>query len=116
VVLHAKHSSPFSNVQAISARLWGSGFLPGKHAGVSFRPQGDPVLYLHDAPGIPRELRQNPFDRDDLGEAMRSLPPREVDLSHPAGRKAFDELIGAQAIRRLILFLIAGHVVPTTLP
>ena len=30
VVLHAKHSSPFSNVQAISARLWGSGFLDRK--------------------------------------------------------------------------------------
>jgi uncharacterized protein (DUF1501 family) len=58
VVLHAKHSSPFSNVQAISARLWGSGFLPGKHAGVSFRPQGEPVLYLNDAPGVPRELRR----------------------------------------------------------
>jgi uncharacterized protein (DUF1501 family) len=62
VVLHAKHSSPFSNVQAISARLWGSGFLPGKHAGVSFRPQGDPVLYLNDAPGIPRELRRSMLD------------------------------------------------------
>ena len=62
VVLHAKHSSPFSNVQAISARLWGSGFLPGKHAGVSFRPQGDPVLYLSDAPGIPRELRRTMLD------------------------------------------------------
>src|SRR5258706_1128201 len=62
VVLHAKHTSPFSNVQAISARLWGSGFLPGKHAGVSFRPQGDPVLYLNDAPGIPRELRRRMLD------------------------------------------------------
>ena len=62
VVLHAKHTSPFSNVQAISARLWGSGFLPGKHAGVSFRPSGDPVLYLNDAPGIPRELRRSMLD------------------------------------------------------
>jgi hypothetical protein len=62
VVLHAKHSSPFSNVQAISARLWGSGFLPGRHAGVSFRSAGDPVLYLNDAPGIPRELRREMLD------------------------------------------------------
>lgn len=62
VVLHAKHSSPFSNVQAISTRLWGSGFLPGKHAGVALRPQGDPVLYLNDAPGIPRELRRRMLD------------------------------------------------------
>ncbi len=62
VVLHAKHSSPVSNVQAISARLWGAGFLPGRHAGVSFRAQGDPVLYLNDAPGIPRELRRTMLD------------------------------------------------------
>jgi hypothetical protein len=62
VVLQAKHSSPLSDVQAISSRLWGSGFLPGKHAGVSFRTQGDPVLYLNDAPGIPRELRRQMLD------------------------------------------------------
>ncbi len=62
VVLHAKHTSPFSNVQAISSRLWGSGFLPGQHAGVSLRPQGDPVLYLNDAPGIPRDLRRRMLD------------------------------------------------------
>ena len=69
VVLHAKHSSPFSNVQAISSRLWGSGYLPGKHAGVSMRTQGDPVLYLNDAPGIPRELRRRMLDG--LGELNR---------------------------------------------
>ncbi len=28
-------------VQAISARLWSSGYLPGEHAGVSFRTAGD---------------------------------------------------------------------------
>jgi hypothetical protein len=57
VVLHASHSSPYSNVQAISARLWGAGFLPGKFAGVDLRAKGDPVLYLKDAPGISREMR-----------------------------------------------------------
>ena len=62
VVLHARHTSPFSNVQAISSRLWGSGFLPGQHAGVSFRGQGDPVLFLNDAPGVPRELRRRMLD------------------------------------------------------
>ena len=32
--------------QALYSRLWGSGFLPSTHAGVAFRAQGDPVLYL----------------------------------------------------------------------
>jgi Protein of unknown function (DUF1501) len=62
VVLHATHSSPFSNVQAISARLWGAGFLPGKYAGVALRAKGDPVLFLKDAPGISREMRHKMID------------------------------------------------------
>ena len=62
VVLHARHSSPHSNVQAISSRLWGSGFLPGKHAGVALRSAGDPVLFLKDAPGISRENRRQMLD------------------------------------------------------
>ena len=62
VVLHATHSNPGSNVQAISARLWGTGFLPGKHAGVSLRAKGDAVLYLKDAPGISRHLRREMLD------------------------------------------------------
>jgi hypothetical protein len=34
-------------IQAISARLWSSGYLPGEHAGVSFRSQGDPILFIN---------------------------------------------------------------------
>jgi uncharacterized protein (DUF1501 family) len=62
VVLHAKHSSPFANVQAISSRLWGSGYLPGKYSGVALRSLGDPVLFLQDSPGVPRELRRSMLD------------------------------------------------------
>jgi len=62
VVLHAQHSNPGSNVQAISSRLWGSAFLPGKHAGVSLRSGVDPVLFLKDSAGIPRELRRKMLD------------------------------------------------------
>ncbi|NWK57160.1 DUF1501 domain-containing protein [Verrucomicrobiaceae bacterium N1E253] len=62
VVLHAYHTNPKSNVQAISSGLWGSGFLPGEHAGVSLRGKGDPVLYLKNAPGISREMRRSMLD------------------------------------------------------
>jgi uncharacterized protein (DUF1501 family) len=62
VVLHAKHTSPHSNVQAISSRLWGAGTLPGKYAGVSLRSLGDPVLFLKDSPGIPPEMRRSMLD------------------------------------------------------
>jgi hypothetical protein len=49
-------------VQAISARLWSSGFLPGHHAGVSLRTAGDPILYINDPPGVPREVRRQTLD------------------------------------------------------
>lgn len=62
VVLHATHSSPYSNVQAISSRLWGSGYLPGKYAGVDLRSKGDPVLFLEDSAGVPREMRRSMLD------------------------------------------------------
>ncbi|MEY3395081.1 MAG: hypothetical protein RL346_1317 [Verrucomicrobiota bacterium] len=62
VVLHAKHTSPYANVQAISSRLWGSAFLPGKYSGVALRSLGDPVLFLKDSPGVPRELRRSMLD------------------------------------------------------
>ncbi|MGA0845831.1 MAG: DUF1501 domain-containing protein [Luteolibacter sp.] len=62
VVLHANHSSPYANVQAISSRLWSPGFLPGHHAGVALRSLGDPVLFLKDTPGIDRQTRRQMID------------------------------------------------------
>ena len=49
--------------QALYSRLWGSGFLPSKHAGVAFRAQGDPVLYLSNPGGLPAETRRLMLDR-----------------------------------------------------
>ena len=50
--------------QAISSRLWSSGYLPGQHAGVSFRSSGDPILYINNPPGVPANIR---------GKTIRSL-------------------------------------------
>jgi hypothetical protein len=46
-------------VQAISARLWSAGYLPGEHAGTAFRTSGDPILFLNDPPGVPRDVRRS---------------------------------------------------------
>jgi uncharacterized protein (DUF1501 family) len=48
--------------QGLLSRLWGSGFLPGKHQGVALRSGADPVLYLGDPPGITRERRREMLD------------------------------------------------------
>ncbi len=49
-------------IQAISARLWSSGFLSGEHAGVSFRSAGDPILFISNPAGVPGELRRKQLD------------------------------------------------------
>ncbi len=48
--------------QAISARLWSAGFLPGEHAGVSFRSAGDPILYINNPPGVSNAMRRKMLD------------------------------------------------------
>jgi hypothetical protein len=48
--------------QALYQRLWGSGFLPSKHAGVSLRAKGDPVLYINDPPGVDKGTRRDMLD------------------------------------------------------
>jgi uncharacterized protein (DUF1501 family) len=57
VVLHSTWSGPQVD-QPLYSRLWGAGFLPAEHQGVLLRSQGDPVLFLQDAPGVTRAARQ----------------------------------------------------------
>ena len=61
VVLVAKPTNT-EQLQAISARLWSSGYLSGEHAGCSFRSGGDPILYINNPPGVPAEVRRNTLD------------------------------------------------------
>ncbi len=69
VVLNATHSHPKANVQAISARLWSSGFLSSNYAGVALRSSGDPVLYINNPDGVPEAMRRRMLDG--LGELNR---------------------------------------------
>lgn len=61
VVLVAQPTNT-EQVQAISARLWSSGYLSGEHAGVSFRSAGDPILYINNPPGVSSEVRRRTLD------------------------------------------------------
>lgn len=63
------------NVQALYSRLWGSGFLPSRHQGVSFQPAGDPVLFLSNPAGVSRESRHKMLD---LVTAMNREHAQEV--------------------------------------
>lgn len=48
--------------QPLFSRLWSAGFLPSSHQGVRFRGGADPVLFLHDPPGIDRARRRELLD------------------------------------------------------
>ncbi|MFZ4430624.1 MAG: DUF1501 domain-containing protein [Phycisphaerales bacterium] len=66
------------NMQALSARFWGSGFLPSEHQGCKLRSAGDPVLFLKDPSGLERADRRRMLDL--VGalnerEMARSLDP-----------------------------------------
>ncbi len=49
-------------IQAISARLWSSGCLPGEHGGCCFRSVGDPILYINNPSGVPTDIRRKTLD------------------------------------------------------
>lgn len=72
VVMTATWSSKTS-AQALYNRLWGTGFLPSKHQGVSLRSQGDPVLYLSNPPGVDASTRRRMLD------ALSRLNQHEFD-------------------------------------
>jgi hypothetical protein len=61
VVLTATWSGRKS-AQALYERLWGTGFLPSRHAGIALRAQGDPVLYLSNPPGVTPDTRRKMLD------------------------------------------------------
>ncbi|MBM3847093.1 MAG: DUF1501 domain-containing protein [Verrucomicrobia bacterium] len=61
VVLVAEPTNK-EQIQAISGRLWSSGYLPGEHAGVSFRSSGDPILFINNPPGMDSTLRRRQLD------------------------------------------------------
>ncbi len=61
VVLVAEPTNK-EQLQAISGRLWSSGYISGEHAGVSFRSQGDPILFINNPPGVSPGLRRMQLD------------------------------------------------------
>ena len=57
VVLNTSRWTEKTAMQALFARLWGSGFLPTRYQGVTFQSNGDPVLYLSNPAGVTRQVR-----------------------------------------------------------
>ncbi len=60
LVLISKMKRPSD--QPLYDHYWGSGFLPSRYQGVKLRNAQEPVLYLRDPEGLPRELRRGMLD------------------------------------------------------
>ena len=74
-VVLISRGSAVSPADPLYARLWGAGFLPSSHQGVSFRSSGDPVLYLSNPAGVTRDDRRRMLD------TLRRLNERQFDAA-----------------------------------
>jgi hypothetical protein len=61
VVLHSRIPGG-AQTQALFSRLWGSGFMSTRHAGVALRSAGDPVLHLSNPSGVDAATRRRMLD------------------------------------------------------
>lgn len=62
--------------QALFTRMWSSGFLPTRYAGVALRSGGDPVLYLPNPAGV------DASDRRWMLDSLRKLNQHRYDQLH----------------------------------
>jgi hypothetical protein len=60
IVMISKMQRPSD--QPLYDHYWGSGFLPSRYQGVKLRNSMNPVLYLRDPDGLPRDLRRGMLD------------------------------------------------------
>jgi hypothetical protein len=72
--------------QPLYERLWGNGYLPSSHQGVRLRPGANPVLYLHNPPGVSADLRR------DLLDGLNAMNQVEADRT---GNPEIDSRIAA---------------------
>lgn len=84
-------SGATSGAQPLFARLWGAGFLPGRHQGINLRSGAEPLLYLNDPPGVSRAARREMLDSvialNDLDHA--AVPDPEVETRSRAYELAY---------------------------
>ena len=84
VVMPSAFWSGKVNVQALYARLWGSGFLPSKFQGTSFQTTGDPVLFLSNPKGVNSKVRRRMLDSLSVlnGKHHSEIGDPEIQTTH----------------------------------
>src|SRR2546427_9317357 len=64
--------------RSISPKLWGSGFLSNEYAGVAFRSEGAPVLYLDNPQGIDRKSTRLNSSHSQISYAVFCLKKKKI--------------------------------------
>ena len=90
VVMVAKPTNT-EQVQATSARLWSSGYLPGEHSAVSMRASSEPILFINNPSGVTSEIRRKTLDglkqlneitAEHLGDAETRTRIKQYELAY----------------------------------
>jgi hypothetical protein len=76
---------PQGENQPLTPRLWGSGFLSSKYAGVALRSKGEPVLFLDDPAGMSRATRKTLIDSVN---ALNQMTYEELGIRRPSPASA----------------------------
>ncbi len=80
-VVLISRGSAVSPADPLYARLWGSGFLPSNHQGVSFRSSGDPVLYLSNPDGVSGDDRRRMLQTLDKLNRMQHAETLDPEIN-----------------------------------
>lgn len=79
------------NGQGVYSKLWTNGFLDSVHQGVQFSSSDDPVLYLNNPEGMPRDERRKMLDRlavlnnlnhDEFGDPEITAKIQQYELAY----------------------------------
>ncbi len=66
--------------QPLYEKLWGNGMLPGRYQGVRMRNAADPVLYLSDPAGCPREVARDTMDHIQALNSIRHETANDPEI------------------------------------
>jgi hypothetical protein len=72
--------------QPLAARLWHSGFLPGRFQGVPLRGRGDPVLYLSRPAGVTPEQQREVVEAVQQLDRMRGAVVDDPEIATRIGQ------------------------------
>jgi hypothetical protein len=67
-------------MQPIAARQWSAGLLPSKFQGVKLNSAGDPVLHIHNPPGVTAKIQRDTIDAVNRLNQLEDAAVRDPEI------------------------------------